>query len=426
VAVALESDADGVRQRLRAVFETDPAGAVVLTPSGTDAVFMMSALTLARGAERVHHVVVGAGELGSGTLGAAQGEAFTDHRPVGDIDVLGRGLAGLSDRCTAEPVYLRSPPGALLDPDGVDDAVVEATETAIAAGATVVVHLVAHSKTGLRAPTIDCVEGLIDRHGDRVRVLVDAAQGRVAPVDIRRALEREYVVLFTGSKFYSGPPFSGALLLPPAWSDDPGSLPVGLHEWLSAADLPSTWTVARATLPVAANPGLLLRWEAALAEIEAYHAIPPDRRSGVYHTFAAALMAAFGPVTPVELIVPTPPVHQLASGLGSFPSVFSIVVRDGDGRRLGMDELRRFHADLDTVLESDRPALRRRFHLGQPVALGPPREDPTAVLRIALGARLVRERADDPDAGAEWFRRTATELLEKITALLSGEVGAAA
>ena len=422
---AVAASAEGVRDRLRLAFGLDPDGEVVLTPSGTDAVFVVSALALARGAERVHHIVVGAGELGSGTLGAARGDAFTCEPPVavvdptliGPVEEIERGLAGLSDRCTAQPIYLRSERGELLEPAIVDASVAAATDAAVAGGATAVVHMVAHSKTGLRAPSVRQIDELRARHGDRMIVLLDAAQGRVAPVDIRRAQAMDYVVLFTGSKFYSGPPFSGALFVPAAWNGDPGPLPEGLVEWLAVADLPAAWTNARAHLTVAANPGLIARWEAALAEIEAYHAIGPDRRSVVYHAFAAAFMEVFGPAEAVDLDVPVPPVHQLASGLGAFPSVLSIRVRDADGW-LGADRLRVLHAELDSPVAGEHPALGRRFHLGQPVALGPPREAPVAVLRIALGARLVRHHALSPDGGGEWFRRCAADLLTKIEHLV--------
>ncbi len=422
-AAAVARSATQARERLRQAFDLDPEGAVVLTPSGTDAVFVVSALALARGADRVHHLVVGAGELGSGTLGAARGDTFTEDPPVAEavantmapspLSELEAGLAGLSDRCTAQPIYLRSERGERLEPAIVDAAVGAATDAAVAGGATVIVHMVAHSKTGLRAPSVHQIDQLRERHGDQVIVLMDAAQGRVAPVDIRRALTMDYVVLFTGSKFYSGPPFSGALFLPPIWHGDPGPLPDGLVDWLAAADLPDDWHGARGHLAVEANPGLIARWEAALAEIEAYHAIGPEQRSIVYHAFAAAFMGVFGPAPSVELDIPMPPVHQLASGLGAFPSVFSIRIRDDEGW-LGADRLRTLHAELDTPVVGEDPALAQRFHLGQPVSLGPPHDEPVAVLRVALGARLVREHADAPDGGFEWFRSCASALLRKI------------
>lgn len=420
---ALFDTADGVRDRLRAIFGVADCE-VVLTPSGTDAVFVVSSVALARGAAHLHHVVVGAGELGSGTLPAAAGDTFTEAPPLGLTDDWGLGLTGLSEYCTAEPVYLRDAAGHALDIDEVDAAASAAVARGVEEpGSTVVLHMVAHSKTGLRAPSVRCVDELVAAHPGRILVLMDAAQGRVAPTDIRRALRKGYVVLFTGSKFYSGPPFSGALLMPGEWADDPGALPVGLDGWVTAVDLPAGWAGARAGAPVRANPGLLLRWESALAEMEAYHAISVERRSGVYHTFAAAMLGTFGPAPLVDLSIPTPPVHELASGLGAFPSVYNLAIRRPDGTRLDAEALSRLHTVLDSEVESPDPAVRRRFHLGQPVALGPPAADQPAVLRVALGARLVREHADRPDAGAAWFRSCAEELHHKLqTAVLTPDL----
>jgi hypothetical protein len=398
------------RARLRAAFELPDDTAVALTPSGTDAIYLVSHLLLSR-FERVHHVVVGANELGGGTLLAARGLAIADEGPFASAPK-GSPLPGLADRCTAEPVHLREADGTLDEP-AVIDAAVEQRVLAAPDDAAVVVHLVAHSKTGLRAPSTSLCRRLLSRLGDRLLVLVDAAQGRVAPRDVRHALDLGLTVLFTGSKFYSGPPFSGALLFPAALSDDPGPLPEGMRSWLSAAELPSRWSGARRGL-VPTNPGLLLRWSAALWELEAYHTTVPKHRAGVYHTFAGAVYECFGPSDVIELDVPRPPVHELATALGAFPSVFCFRVMGPDGP-LDADALKRLHAALDTPDER-WPGV---FHLGQPVPLGPPdTAERQAVLRVALGARLVRQLAPTDDLGASWFRDHLRQLRTKLEGLV--------
>lgn len=329
LAGAMDEQAADIRRRLRDVFDLRGEATVALTPSGTDAVFVVSALVLSWGAEHVHHVVVGAAELGSGTLGAAQGDAFTQHRPVGSKQPFGAEIDGLGDRCTAQPVYLRDPDGIPLPLGLIDEAVTEEVDAAVAEGSTAVVHMVAHSK-------------------------------------------------------------------------------------LTSADLPRSWTGARSGLTTPTNPGLLLRWEMALAEIAAYHALAPDRRSRVYHAFAASLIGTFDPAPTVGLGLPMPPVHELASGLGAFPSVFSLSIDDARGAPLDKQRLAALHADLDTPLDGEAPWLRTRYHLGQPVALGQPDEARRSVLRVALGARLVRELAATPDSGTTWFREQVDGLRRKI------------
>ena len=59
------------------------------------------------------------------------------------------------------------------------DAEVEAlVDDHIGRGRQVLLHVVAHSKTGLHAPSLEAVNRLRARYGDRVLVVVDAAQGR--------------------------------------------------------------------------------------------------------------------------------------------------------------------------------------------------------------------------------------------------------
>ncbi len=414
-AAEIERAAGRHRQRLAALFELPDDARIVLTPSGTDVIYLVSLLAL-RGAERVHHVVVGASELGGGTVLAARGRAISEVTPFGTA-TLGAPLAGLAERCSAEPVYLREADGSPVDPDEVDETA-RRTVAAAPDDSAVVLHLVAHSKTGLRAPSTGLCLELAERFGQRLIVLIDAAQGRLAPRDVRRALEYGFPVLITGSKFYSGLPFSCALVLPDALAADPGPLPASLSDWFSRDGLPPSWERARASLREPANPGLCLRWEAALAEIERYHGVLPRHRAGVYHTFAGAVHEVFGPSEVLEIDVPLPPVHQLVTALGAFPSVFCFRVRGGDGY-LAKPALARLHALLDTDRGDEHPALAGRFHLGQPVALGPPEETESTVLRVAIGASLVSDLAATPDSGGAWLRKNLWALRRKTEHLLA-------
>lgn len=419
----VDASASEVRTRLRRLMGLGSEPGLLLAPSGTDIIYAVSALALRRsGRERVHHVVVGASELGGGTLSAARGLTFSPRTPhAGEVEV-GAPVPGLADRCSAEPYYLRQDAGGRIDLDTVDTEIAERVRAAAVEGAAVVLHLVVHSKTGLRAPSVGVVRALDEELGDQLLVLVDAAQGRVGMRDVRRALGFGFPVLWTGSKFYSGPPFSAALVLPPAMAGDPGVLPGGLGQWLSRADLPYAWDTAREALPVAINPGLVLRWLMALEETEAYHTVPPPRRARVYHTFAGAVIEGLGPSPRLHLDLPEPPVHLLASGLGAFPTVFCFSV-EGRGGRLGIPALKRLYALLDTDLSSEDPRLGTRFHLGQPVPLGPPDGEQNGVLRVALGARLVTQLHRSSDAGAAWFRARMVELREKTELLVqSGRV----
>ena len=192
------------RDGLRETFTLPVHTSIVLTPSGTDALYLINALIHNRG-RHAHHVVVGASELGGGTVRACEGRTFSGLRPFGGPLVVGSDLEGLPYDCTAEAVYLREEQGMRLDEALIDLEVEQRVAAAAKPGVLVVVHLVAHSKTGLRAPSFLLAKRLTERYGDEVMVFVDAAQGRVAPADMRMALKCGFVVLMTGSSSTRAP-----------------------------------------------------------------------------------------------------------------------------------------------------------------------------------------------------------------------------
>ncbi|NCG18370.1 MAG: hypothetical protein GWP91_05065 [Rhodobacterales bacterium] len=412
----IRETAEQTRMELRNVMEIPAEIAVAMAPSGTDILYLVSHIAL-QGVDSVHHVVVGANELGGGTLKACRGLTFSAMTPFGGDDEVGRPIAGLAERCTAEAIYLREAAGQRLDTDAVDAQVEQRVDELVTDGKRIILHMVVHSKTGLRAPSALVAARLRQRHGDKLMVLVDAAQGRLAPSDIRRALKLGFVVMFTGSKFYSGPPFSGVLFLPTHLSADPGPLVPELSKWFDQASLPGSWVSARESLSEKHNQGLALRWTAAMAEFNAYHAILPRWRGRVYATFAGAIHETFGPPDIIDLEIPLPPVHQLVTALGAFPTVFGFRVRGPDGW-FDAPQLKSLHAMLDTDLSHEDPRWGGVYHLGQPVALGPPDGERRAFLRVALGARLITDFGRTPNAGGPWMREQMSGIRTKVETLV--------
>src|SRR5262249_46296743 len=154
----------------------------------------------------------------------------------------------------------------------------------------------AHSKTGVHAPSLLCVERLRGISDDVV-VVVDAAQGRFSRRGLRDVLANDYLVIITGSKFYGGPPFSGALLVPERFQPEQrglNKLPSGFSDYFSAVEMPPTWNQIRRAQLKRANTGLLLRWSAALAEMDAYYEVPSELRLRVLRFFEAKVPEILG------------------------------------------------------------------------------------------------------------------------------------
>jgi hypothetical protein len=230
-----------------------------------------------------------------------------------------------------------------------DDAMASAFTAAVsAAPGRAIVYLTHSTKTGLIAPAIP------PRGCD---VIVDACQGRIAPATMALYLRQGWPVVVSGSKFFGGPGFSGAVLFPV--DRDP-----------SSRDRNVTGS---------ANLGMVLRWIAALDAIEAFApvaggmaALLQDRAAAVARGLAAnpALVAIGG---------------LASSGChwSDLPSIFTFAVRDqgNDGRLLSVSALRPVYERL----------AQDRILLGQPVSLGQ-----FGGLRIAVGARdLLADRPAD-------------------------------
>jgi hypothetical protein len=293
----------------------------------------------------------------------------------------------------------------------------------------VLLHIVAHSKTGVHAPSLWCVERL-RKISEDVVVVVDAAQGRFSRRGLRDVLQKNYMVMFTGSKFYGGPPFSGALLVPPDFHPHQRGLrglPAGFKDYFTAAEMPEDWTEIRRNLPAEPNLGVILRWMAALAEIEAYYEAPDEARLRVLRFFETEAPRIIGDSDVIRLLPVFPPLYDDTSKrlLESKTTVFGFwVTPPGMEKPLDKAELKRIHEELaiemsDTGLLLDLESTSGTFHIGQPVELG----QAGCVLRVALGGELITRIAAEPALGAtlddrlEWLRQQLFGLRQKIEML---------
>ena len=392
----------------------------------------MLALALAAGGWKrpVVNILVGPGEVGSGTPQAAACRHYDQVTPSGLQVVAGEPVdPALASQVRVRPVDLRTAGGEMLPESEIDAAVIELVVEASEQDAIVLLHIVAHSKTGVHAPSLACVERL-RQTSDDVVVVVDAAQGRFSRRGLRDVLQRDYLVIFTGSKFYGGPPFSGALLVPPKFrpaSRRLGRLPDGFGAYFTAAEMPETWPEIRRSLPAEPNIGALLRWSAAIAEIEAYYDVPAESRLRVLRFFEAEVPQILGGSSAIRMLPVFPPVYDDTAQrlLESKTTVFGFwVTPPGARQSLGKTDLKQMHAELTTDLSRthggmDREIMSQEYHLGQPVELGPA----GCVLRVALGGELISRVAMDKSIGESiderlaWLRGQLFGLRRKIECL---------
>jgi hypothetical protein len=355
----LQAEAIATAAAVRSILGLDGLAEVLLTPSGTDAtLFAVGLLAAETPGERITSVMGEASETGSGVPLAASGRHFSDFAAGGLVPVQpGTLLQGLPQGMDTIHIPLRNADGSVRPSAQVDADFVRA---AASVPGRSVIHLIETTKTGLRAP------GYVPESAD---VIVDACQARVTYSRLRQYLQRGWPVLITGSKFYGGPAFSGAVLYPAARlaALDLKGVPFGLANYCH--DIESGQP--------AANLGTLLRWRAALAEMRLFAAID---QSVAFERIAATArwIAERIESTPGVASAPMGPVADLQDEWPRSIQLFRVLEDGNADRALDVTRLRALYQRL--ALEG--------VLVGQPVGLGD-----YGVLRIAIGARTLQDTA---------------------------------
>jgi hypothetical protein len=366
---------------------------VVFAASGTDLHVIVAELVSGPADAPTVCINIEPQETGSGVPAALAGLHFSGWTALGSPVSEGApsGVGG------GEVVTLaaRTPDGALRPAGEVDAELNALAKSAADGGRRVLLTVADASKTGLISPGLEAVAALRARFGDRVEVLIDACQFRISPDTLSAYLDHGFLVAVTGSKFLTGPTFSGALLVPGAAAERlRARLPrPGLRPYSARAEWPAGW-VAGAALTDAANYGLLLRWEAALSELRAFSAVPDAAIEAAARGFADAIKSRLDSdprFEPLEIR----PLDRSAIGAGAgwdaAPTIFPFLLRHDAGRG----------GFLSLAAQQDvyRGLMARRVRLGQPVLCGERDGRPISALRLCNSARLIAEGVAAGDAG---------------------------
>ena len=430
---AVRAATDRVRAGILVHYGLPPSTRIALVPSGTDAELAALALAwLADPKKPIVNVLVAPEETGTGVPLAAKGRHFATLTARGIPVTKGDRIDGFPGDVELAEVPIRDANGVLRSDEEIDAACARATEAGLARGARVLFHVMDQSKTGRIAPSASCLERL--KGDDRVDVVIDACQARLTAASVQRYFDLGHIVLITGSKFFTGPPFAGALLLPPriaARLDGAAPLPAGLADYFGRFDWPEP-AAACTGLADGGNVGLALRWEAALAEMRAFAAVPPETVTEILEGFARTVRGAFEANPDLRLHdVPALTRAHDAHGWDTIRTIFAFSIRapsapgSREGARLlDVEEAARVYAWLNSDIsahlapgasEADRGLAARLFHLGQPVAIVGPGGAKSGALRISAGARLVS--GEPSHAGLAHHARIESELADALAAL---------
>ncbi|KAK3241607.1 hypothetical protein CYMTET_48644 [Cymbomonas tetramitiformis] len=400
-----------------------PDGCGVITaPSGTDIelIPVMMAKSFYPQAERVRVMVAAMNEIGKGVALAAGGRHSSKAAPLADESILaGRSFHQLSNtedvsstiRCTE--LDARDSEGRYIDHS---ETIAKEMAEARAVGEPTVVHTVYGTKTNKREPF---PEGTgCDEAKASTIVVVDACQGRYSRAEISALLDRGAVITITGSKAWSGPPFSGAVLLPPALMSRLRNVPEAdlwipdmLAHYFTQDDFPTSLPACRARLPRLQNRGLALRWLAAIGEFEAYLAAGGDSDD------ARAIVAQWS----AEVSARIERDHPQISVFEVNDSIINITVASSEGAPMAVSALRKVYAllteDVSAALSAAGVSLsaeqediaQRTCLIGQPVKIC----DEFGIIRLALGCPDIRMLMQDRNVALAV--NTDEQILRKIS-----------
>ncbi len=408
-----------VRDRLREILaykELDDYE-IILSPSGTDAEAIPLAWTLTAFPGPIRNIFMAPLELGQGSALAGSGRYFDSMLPNGRSAVHGKPFVGKEfKRIWNTEIHIRNPKGKFLPARTVEQRLHQAVGQAIKAGKHILLRLVDSSKTGASSPSLGFVKRLREAHPGKVTVLVDAAQGRWRPDGFKAYLKEGYFVLISGSKFFGGPPFCGALLMPRKKLDsllrrpNHSLFPRLLSPYLTKADFgPEFSPLLNSKHPLGSwNLGLLLRWEAALAEMKAYFSIPQPKREAVLCRMSREASNAVQKSKRLTLVDGTD---------NHCRSIFTVLVYSSDRKN------ERDRMSQEKLAELRKKLFQAGYLLGKPVRLSPPdAKKPGGPeywgLRFALSAPMLVQEASGKVAWGKW-KKDLTKMVEAIEQLIN-------
>ncbi len=385
---------------------------IIFAASGTDVHLIAAQLVARCESVPVRMLMVDTAETGSGVTAALSGRHFANRAALGSSVAQGATI-GNRDHGLVVAIPLRLADGTPRSSKDIDADFTMQVAEASAAGERVFLIMVDVSKTGLIAPSVDCVTQLLNRYQNTIDVMVDACQFRLSSATLQSYLSLGFMVGITGSKFVGGPSFSGALLMaaPLAKLFRQTAKLDSLTKYSSQGDWPIGWDASKC-LDYAPNFGLLLRWECALKELRLFRSISNIVTIQFLSDFAKAVSQRFN-VDPNFEALSVPVIKRFpkvnANNWDNVQTIFPFLVL-GKNRLLSSEAMLQIYRSLQCNDNGN-------IHLAQPVDCG--RRDGMAVsaLRLCVSARMVVEAVQNNGKNYHSVINRALFALDKVSDL---------
>jgi hypothetical protein len=373
---------------------------VAIAPSGTDTELLAVMLAIAGAEGRpVTNILIAPEESGSGVALAGAGRYFDDKNGTG-LPVEKGSVAWPNAPVALEIIRIRDADFEPRKSRAIDREFLEHGRRALAKDGHVLGHVLWASKTGLVAPSQAAVEQLVSLAPKRVDIVIDACQMRMNLPTLGAYLRSGCLLQVTGSKFLTGPPFSGALVLPPTMRARLAAVCAAMEAApaVTHADSWTEWWSARLpTTNGTTSFGPLFRWLPALLEAALFRNLPSEFCNFAFEEFRRAVTARvvesayLRPISSGELSRE----EELFARLSIVS--FEVMGRQPNGELAPLCEaecrylFEQLNRDTNPLLPGlagkDRALARQEAHIGQPVTLQS-QGGAITVMRMVIGARF--------------------------------------
>ena len=393
-----------LKSNLRKTFEINDDCQIIFSPSGTDSALQIAGMTQIISDKEITHVLVASDESGSGVPSALKGWHFENTTALNYPIKKGDKIEGFRAIELIE-ISLRDEKGDLRSSIQIDNEVFDTIAKTNESGRHIVLHAMDQSKLGYQSPSEEMIQKLDTLDNLSIQIIIDASQLRLDPKDIQNYLNKGYIVTITGSKYFTGPPYSGALIVPKGVSSSinavKNTLPEGLTKYYNNSDWPASWFCSK-NLPDGFNFGSYMRWKAAIVEMERYYRTPILYRNLGIEMFcnfvedsikdSSFLEPLFGDETKINSY------NSEEFGLRNIRTIFPFFILKNK-EVLTVAQVKKLYAllnsDISDQFEGSSLEIIRlaaqKCHIGQAVNVKYTNDIQSAVLRISLGARVISE-----------------------------------
>lgn len=418
-----------LKNNLKKIFKINDECEIIFSPSGTDAALQIAAITQIISDKEITHVLVASDETGSGVPSALKGCHFENNTALNFPAVKGDRIQGFRAIDLIQ-IPLRDENGGLKSAALLDTEVYNAISKTNEQGRHIVLHVMDQSKLGYQSPSEKLIQSLNKLTNLSMQIIVDASQLRLDPKDIQNYLNKGYIVTITGSKYFTGPPYSGALILPKSVNKSINAIktkiPEGLTNYYNHSDWPTSWFCSK-DLSDGFNYGSNMRWNAAIVEMDRYYKTPILYRNMGIEMFCNFIEDSIKEASFLEPIfgdeTKTKSFNSKEFGIRNIRTIFPFFILRNE-EVLSDTQVKKLYSllnsDLSNKFEGSSLEIIRlaaqKCHIGQAVNVKYGTDFQSAVLRLSLGARVISESWVNRDISL--FFRNIESQMNQITVII--------